>query len=86
MKTYDIENAPTRPLTEPITEPLTEPLIGREHHRVATLGGNAIVSDRYRTNILPYLATPRRGWKEAVADLIAGIARGLSTGLTRLRA
>jgi hypothetical protein len=79
-KTYDIENAPT----EPLTRPLTEPLIGREHHRIATLGRNPIVTDRYRTSLLPYLAAPRPEWRDAVAEITRGLRRLIGAALQQV--
>jgi hypothetical protein len=66
MNYYDISNAPTVDLST---------------HRIATLGGNQIKCDSYRTRILPRI--PRKStWQKITANLIREKTKRLRRLLT----
>jgi hypothetical protein len=66
MNIYDISNAPT---------------VGLSTHRIATLGGNQIKCDPYRTAILPRIPR-KRTWQKIAADLIRRKTKGLRRLIT----
>jgi len=78
---YDKANAPTEVLIQS----------NREHHRVATLSGNAIIRDYYKTQALSghervtRLLPRKRTWRQTMANLIREqtkrLRRLLSTAL-----
>lgn len=78
MNIYDRSNAPTTILAE------------RQHHIKATLGGNQIIRDYYKTQFLngervTRLLPRRKSWRQAMTDLINSktkrLRRLLSTAL-----
>jgi len=67
MNIYDRANAPTEELIE----------AARLHHRLATLSGNAIIRDYYKTQALTgyervtqFLPKPKSTWRRTTAQLI----------------
>jgi len=72
---YDRANAPTEILAQ------------REHHRIATLGRNAIIRDHYRTQALRgnervTRLLPRPTWRKMAVNLIREKTKGLRRLLT----
>src|SRR5262245_6158471 len=66
MNNYDRMDAPTEELI----------IAKREHHRIATLGRNAIIRDYYRTQALRgnervTLLLPRPTWRQITVKLIS---------------
>jgi hypothetical protein len=66
MNIHERSNAPTEALIQ----------ARREHHRIATLSGNAIIRDYYRTQVLSgqervtRLRPRKRTWRQAMNNLI----------------
>jgi len=79
MNYYERSNAPTEELIQ----------AAREHHRIATLSGNAIIRDYYKTQYLTgervTRILPRRSWRRVTMNLIREktkrLRRLLSTAL-----
>jgi hypothetical protein len=77
MNIYDRSNAPTEELIQ----------AKREHHRIATLSGNAIIRDCYRTQVLSgqervTRILPRRSWRRVTLNLIREKTKRLRRLLT----
>jgi hypothetical protein len=59
----------------------TAPTVDLPTHRIATLGGNQIKCDAYRTRILPRVPR-KKTWQEITADLIRDKTKRLRRLLT----